>query len=153
MRSTVSPQVVTTSNATYRFAADSEIYINSTAIQVDERVWGPDARSFSAQRWLEPGVHPLGPPILKKMPRGTFLPWSGGPRTCPGMKMAQVEFVGTMFEIFQRCRIEPALEQGESVEQARAKLSSLMKDSQPQISLQMKEPEKVRLRWVADLDF
>ncbi|KAJ3943626.1 uncharacterized protein N0V96_006555 [Colletotrichum fioriniae] len=92
--------------------------------------------------------------------RGTFLPWSSGPRTCPGQKMAQVEFVTVLATLFHQCTIEPVPEDGDestttqsttttemAAAQARQRLLDLMQDSQPRLTLQMNRPEDVCLRW------
>jgi cytochrome P450 len=77
------------------------------------------------------------------------MPWSSGPRTCPGQRMSQVEFVSVIMTLFGRCSVEPVVEEGESVEQAREKLLRLLQDSQPVLTLQINRPKKVRLKWVS----
>ncbi|GJC86382.1 hypothetical protein ColLi_09220 [Colletotrichum liriopes] len=39
-------------------------------------------------------------------PRGSNLPWSGGPRMCPDQKMSQVEFVTVIATLFRQCTAE-----------------------------------------------
>ena len=75
------------------------------------------------------------------------MPWSFGPRNCPGMKMSQVEFVSAFYTILRHCTIEPVLQDGESLDQARHRLNEILRDSLPLITLQMQRPEEVRLRW------
>jgi cytochrome P450 len=82
-------------------------------------------------------------------PRGTYLPWSVGPRICPGQKMSQVEFVSVIVTLFRRCTAEPMLRDGESVQQARQRLLELVQDSQPVLTLQMNRPQDVCLKWAA----
>ncbi|WDK18335.1 cytochrome p450 [Colletotrichum graminicola] len=43
--------------------------------------------------------------------------------------------------------VEPARRPDESVERARRRLLELTRDGQPVITLQMKRPDEVRLRW------
>ncbi len=76
-----------------------------------------------------------------------FLPWSAGPRVCPGQKMSQVEFVIAIATLFRQCRVKPVVRKGENSEQAKARLSELMEDSQPRLTLQMNNPEEVHLKW------
>jgi cytochrome P450 len=75
------------------------------------------------------------------------MPWSGGPRVCPGQKMSQVEFVAVIATIFKRYTVAPVLEKGETVEAARERLRGVMLDSQPRLTLQMNKPHEVKLKW------
>ncbi|KAK3175927.1 hypothetical protein OEA41_007249 [Lepraria neglecta] len=89
-------------------------------------------------------------PQLKRclaLMRTSFIPWSAGPRNCPGQKMAEVEFVAVMYTIFGKWKVEPALGKGESELEARQILEALMADSQPRVTLQMNRPREVKLRW------
>ncbi|KAK2029011.1 cytochrome P450 [Colletotrichum zoysiae] len=147
-------------------AAPSLVYINTVALHTSPSTWGPDALAFKPSRWLQPAnaavpgdekeeeaeVKKKGdqsPPSQQFFtpPRGTYVPWSGGPRACPGQKMSQVEFVTVVATLFRRCTVEPARRAGESAEGARRRLLDLTRDSQPIVTLQMKRPDEVRLRW------
>ncbi|KAK1951964.1 cytochrome P450 [Colletotrichum sublineola] len=125
-------------------AAPSLVYVNIVALHTALSIWGPDALDFKPSRWLQPAVQQQQ---FFTPPRGTYLPWSGGPRACPGQKMSQVEFVTVFATLFRRCTVEPALRPGESADDARRRLLGLMRDSQPILTLQMNRPEEVRLRW------
>lgn len=61
--------------------------------------------------------------------------------------MAQVEFVAVMMTIFRFHKVRPVPRDGETMEMAREKLKGVMADSQPLITLQMKRPRDVVLRW------
>ena len=80
--------------------------------------------------------------------KGTFLPWSGGPRICPGLKMAQVEFVATLATLFRSAKCE-FIGGGDDAKENTRVLEVLLKDSFLKLSLQMKEPGKVQLRWIS----
>jgi cytochrome P450 len=84
----------------------------------------------------------LQPPV-----KGAFSPWSGGPRICPGMKMAQVEFVAVIFTLFSKYRVEAVPKSGESLGDAQEKLRSVTMDSFPRLTLQMNHPENAVMRW------
>jgi len=101
---------------------------------------------FRPTRWLEEGST-LGTGQLITPTKGTYFPWGGGPRVCPGMKMAQVEFVAVMTTFFRKCRIEPVVQSGETLEQARDNLMQIAEDSSQKVSMQMNKPEQVNLRW------
>ena len=147
MRCTVDPQTITADGRTFYFPGDTKVIVNFQAIHMQESIWGSDAAEFRPSRWINAPLSASEPATLKKMPRGTFLPWSSGPRVCPGAKMAQVEFTAVMYEIFQRCKVHPIARAGESKDQARERLLAEMKDSAPRISLQMNHPEEVQLQW------
>lgn len=57
--------------------------------------------------------------------------------------MAQVEFVSTMRRIFWGWRVEVGEGEG-----ARERLRAVVDASQPKITLQVRDPGGVRLRWV-----
>lgn len=120
------PQIISVSHGTYRIPANSTFYINTVALQLDPKLWrdlnqpDPDSGApqaepsawaaedgtedeyrFRPTRWLDPETGALFHP-----PRGSFLPWGGGPRVCPGQKMAQVEFTSIILRMLANCRIE-----------------------------------------------
>lgn len=139
-RITTSPQQITTSSQALYVPADTKIFISGASMHVDSKIWGSDALSFRPTRWLsnESNVEPV---------KGTFLPWSSGPRACPGIKMSQVEFVAVISTIFRSWRVEPITKAGETIALARERLKSVIADSQPMITLQMKNPREVQLKW------
>lgn len=121
------------------------VFVNQRVIHVDVDFWGDDADKFKPSRWIDSNGQIITPP------RGTFLPWSGGQRVCPGMKMAQVEFVATFATLFRSARCEVLKEEGETELQAKKRLQDLMADSMLRLTMQMKNPEKVKLRWIEDV--
>ncbi|GJC96777.1 MFS multidrug transporter [Colletotrichum higginsianum] len=144
------------SPSSFTLRAPCAIYINTVALHTSPSTWGPDALTFNPARWLQPSVsgdndseapQQQQQQHLMTPPRGAFLPWSGGPRVCPGQKMSQVEFVTVIATLFRRCAAEPVPREGESMSQARQRLLDLTQDSQPILTLQMNRPQDVRLRW------
>jgi cytochrome P450 len=119
-----------------------EVYVNQGAIHRDSSIWGPDPNAFRPSRWIDSSGDLIVPE------KATFIPWSGGPRICPGMKMAQVEFVATFATLFRatKCEFIGALD--DPRENTRM-LEALMKDSFFKLTLQMKKPEEVQLRWIS----
>ena len=145
---------ITTSTRTYLIPRRTIIYINTVSLHLSPTIYGPDAAQFKPSRWL---IDPSLPPTsssstianLKTMPKGTFLPWSSGPRACPGMKMSQVEFVGVFLTIFARYRCEAVKVRGdETPDEIRARITAIMADSQPKLTLQMMRNRDLKLRWV-----
>jgi cytochrome P450 len=148
------PQSITTAaGATYQFPPQTTVYINLIALHLDPRVWrnlnlqpgespsDRDELEFRPSRWLNP-VGADAP--LFQPPRGTYMPWSAGPRVCPGLKMAQVEFTSILLTLFRRHFIEavPLTREGGRVESAAeiaTRLDEKIRDSMSIMTLQMKD--------------
>ncbi|KAJ0418826.1 cytochrome P450 [Aspergillus carlsbadensis] len=145
-RSITSPQTLpstsTNTNTTHLLLPPMEIYISMQIMHADADLWGADHADFNPSRWLDSYENLITPP------KGTFMPWSGGPRICPGMKMAQVEFVATIAVLFRRVAVEPVPHCAESAREARGRLLGVMEGPVAQVSLQVRAPEKVHLRWM-----
>jgi cytochrome P450 len=164
-RDTQTPQVIQTSQRTYNIPADCYVYVDSVALHLDKTLWRdlnkpekktsenststaedsktaaetPDEHIFRPTRWVNP---PGSSSPLFQPPRGAYIPWSAGPRVCPGQKMAQVEFTAIFLTLFRRHRIEIVpLKDGNGREETRgevnARLDALMRDSISVLTLQM----------------
>ena len=94
------------------------------------------APTFAQESLLSPG-------------KGTFIAWSEGARSCPGKKFAQVEFVATMAALFRRFRAEPVPKAGESPAAARKRVLEVVKNSNVELLLQMRDPDSIAVRWMA----
>lgn len=141
-RSVQTDQTVTVRGQTHLIAGPCEVYVSISALNHARSTWGDDARQFRPSRWLTPEGKMTTPA------RGTFLVWSGGPRVCPGQKMAQVEFVTVFSTLFSRLSVEPAPTANTTIQQARINLLDLMEDSTTRLTLQINEPDKFVLRWI-----
>lgn len=121
-----------------------DIFVSAEIIHNDTTIWGADAAEFNPKRWFD------GNNNLIKPPKDTFLPWSAGLRVCPGMKMSQVEFVATMATLYRnaRCEVLPSTA-NETQEEGRKRLVDIMEDSISKLTLQVKDGNEVKLRWVA----
>ena len=144
------PQTIQTSQGPQLIQAYTQSYINSTALHFDPLTWGPDVLTFNPTRWLasSSSTNTNNQLLLPPSQKGTFLPWSFGPRICPGMKMAQVEFVGVLSTLLRRCRVEVVARRGEDVDDAGRRLVDTMQDSRSVLTLSMKRAREVRLRFV-----
>lgn len=81
---------------------------------------------------------------LFKPPKGAYVPWSTGPRVCPGQKMAQVEFAAIFLRLFQAHRVEavPLVKETgavETTEELEKRLDGRMKNSISLLTLQMND--------------
>ncbi|KAK6441286.1 hypothetical protein LTR95_002479 [Oleoguttula sp. CCFEE 5521] len=155
------PQMIETSAGTLRAPAGCTMYVDVVGLHLIPEIWrnlnlsdkGTEARKtvgvddgsaladehvFRPTRWINP---PESAQSLYQPPRGCYMPWSGGPRICPGQKMAQVEFTAIFLGLFRRHRIEavPLHKDGaeETVSERNLRLDALMKDSVSLLTLQM----------------
>jgi cytochrome P450 len=134
--------ISTSDSSSFPLRAPCAVHVNTMALHTSSSEWGSDRLEFKPSRWLQSGAGFHVPH------RGTYMPWSSGPRACPGQKMSQVEFVSVIMTIFRTCSVEPVLDNGETVERGREKLLDLLQDSQPVLTLQINRPKEVKLRWM-----
>lgn len=118
-----------------------DIFVCAQSMHSNPDIWGSDVSEFKPSRWIDD----LGNLITPA--KGTFLPWSGGPRVCPGMRMAQVEFVATFSTLFHSARCEPLRTEQETDKEARERLVQIMDDSVSKLTLQVRDPAAVKLKW------
>ncbi|KAF2097735.1 cytochrome P450 [Rhizodiscina lignyota] len=149
VRGCESEQSITAGGKTYRIPAKTRCILSLDGLGTQAGYWGDNTFEFDPTRWLIKDK-PNGiavPPALRQPTKGAFIPWSGGPRICPGMKMAQVEFTSVVYSVFSKYRVEPVLKEGESEGDARKRLAAVMDDSQPKLTLQMNRPRDAVLKW------
>ena len=125
------------------------------ALQSHPRYWGSDSLTWRPSRWIigsseKPPVDlgtRLGDESIITPAKGSFIAWSEGARNCPGKKFAQVEFVATMAALFRNHRAEPIALDGERPEAAKKRVSDVIKDSNVELLLQMRNPDSISVRW------
>ncbi|CAG8647251.1 22755_t:CDS:2 [Cetraspora pellucida] len=69
----------------YFIPKKTPLVVPITVIHRDPSIWGHDAEHFNPSRWLDSE-------IKSKITNCNFMPFSAGPRSCLGMKMAYLEF-------------------------------------------------------------
>ncbi|KAK4243505.1 cytochrome P450 [Corynascus novoguineensis] len=162
-RETRTTQTLQTMTGVIHVPAGMRVYVNSLALHilpswrdVNRESDPPFARNsnalttstemdeymFRPSRWINP---PGSAQAHYHPPKGTWIPWAMGPRVCPGMKMAQVEFVAAMLTLLKRHRIERVPLDGEDAEAAEKRLDARLRDSRWVTVLQMNsvfEPRK-----------
>ncbi len=125
------------------------------ALQTHPRYWGSDSLTWRPSRWILSSSESksidldtrLAQESLLLPNKGTFVAWSEGARSCPGKKFAQVEFVATMAALFRNYRAEPVSLFGETPDAARQRVLEVVKDSNVELLLQMRNPESVSVKW------
>ncbi|KAI0153338.1 cytochrome P450 [Xylariaceae sp. FL1272] len=137
------PRKLRIAGKSYEIPARWFVHINYVALHSDPATWGASALSWEPKRFISASNDLVTPKT------GTFMPWASGPRVCPGKKFAQVEFIAVIAYLFRKYRVRPVLENGESMEQARARVLEVVEDSSLEASptLKMRHPEKVALAW------
>ncbi|RDW59204.1 cytochrome P450 monooxygenase-like protein [Coleophoma crateriformis] len=150
-RETKVAQTIQTSRGSFYIPPKTTVYMNTGAVHIDPAVWRNlnlaegekksehDELLFRPTRWLNPPTE--SQPIFQP-PKGSYVPWSGGPRVCPGQKMAQVEFTAIFLKLLHQHRIEAvplksASGDLETRAQIESRLDARMKDSIMTPTLQM----------------
>jgi cytochrome P450 len=70
----------------YHVPKGANIYVNAYAMQRDEHTYGPDAKEFKPERFLEDLSCVVGSSKEQK-----WVPYGGGERLCIGYRLAQAE--------------------------------------------------------------
>lgn len=126
---------------------------NAIALHSHPRYWGEDADVWRPSRWIDTPSTTLSQSLhferetLYTPRKGSFVPWSDGPRVCPGKKFAQVEFVAVIARLFRTHRAHPVPRAGENADSARQRAADVVKDSHMTFLLQMRDPSRVALSW------
>jgi len=145
--------IVTVNDSSHLLQAPMICYINNAALHTCPSVWGDDALEFRPSRWIAPadsagGSRPGHERVLDAPHKWSYNAWSAGPRSCPGQKMSQVEFVTVLAAVFSQCNIEPAPRRGESMEQARERFVEISKETQLRVTVEMTRTAELGFRWV-----
>ena len=140
---------------------DTYVLPNFMYCHTSPEFWGPDSLTFRPSRWItKSSANDLDSEALISPQPGTFTPWATGPRNCPGMKFAQVEFVSVISTLMSKSRVEAVLPQklrdqltaqgmddADLRSYAKNRLQNLVEDSNVVITTQILKPQEVHLRW------
>ena len=159
------PQSLTLEGRKFAVPPKTLVVLNITAVHTNPRYWGPDAHVWRPSRWIrssssvsstasdtlsksDPNSIAFGEESLAMPDPKMFFPWSDGPHVCPGRRFAQVEFVAVLSTVLQRHSVEPVQMKGEDMAQARTRVEQVLGDCVFNLTLSMREPEKIRMRLV-----
>ena len=107
--------------------------------------WGNDVKDFNPRRF----VTKEGTKEQLVVPQGVgYIPWTAGPRICPGKKFSEVEFVATVAEILSNFRIEVIRREGDDAATATVRLLGVLDERFFNISAHLKRPEDAGIRFV-----
>ncbi|KAL8974704.1 MAG: hypothetical protein Q9197_001073 [Variospora fuerteventurae] len=152
-----SPQSLKIGTETVLIPKNTVIIPNYSALHTHPRYWGDDSLEFEPARWITQTPPAKGSPASPRPAEhfkepatrnSPFVGWSGGARSCPGRKFAQVEFVGVLVGLFRDFRVLPVPFKGEDEGMARARLlHQIRTDTGMRLLLQMLHPERAVLEW------
>ncbi|KAL5378613.1 hypothetical protein DPSP01_009024 [Paraphaeosphaeria sporulosa] len=136
---------------------NTQVNLNIHAMHTSPSAY-PSPKVWNPKRWITstaPATQPasslssiLQNEKLVHMERG-FAPWASGPRVCPGMKFAQVEFSAALATVLRRAWIAPSIKGGGDAEEtaARKEVEALLRDSHHiGATISMKRPEDLWLK-------
>lgn len=131
---------------------DMQVNPNFLATHTQPRFWGSDSLQWRPSRWIisslsSPHIQSIEGEHLYVPPKGSFVPWAEGPRSCPGKKFAQVEHVAVMAALFRDHRVQPVLKAGEGMTQACLRIMDVVEDKGMVLLLQMLNPENAIVEW------
>ena len=143
-----SSQSLTIGEKTILMPPKTAVVVNIGATQSNPSIWGDDAEFWRPTRWISPSGDSDEGGFLSGPSKDGFFAWSSGPRVCPGLKFSQVEFVAVMARLFLNHRVEPVLEHAESIDDARRRVAGIVQDSHMLATLQIRRPERLKVKWV-----
>ncbi|KIW27557.1 uncharacterized protein PV07_07285 [Cladophialophora immunda] len=122
---------------------ETYVSLNLYAVHSDPRWWGDDSLKWNPRRWIVADPATGKESIAHPPPGAAFVPWSVGPRVCPGKKFSQVEFVAVISTLLREYRLKPLIMEGKMTteEQASSALLEVLEDSMNVITPKMRRPE------------
>ncbi|KAF8468162.1 cytochrome P450 [Kalaharituber pfeilii] len=174
-KATATPQTIVYNNKMHVIPAFVVIHLNVNAVQRNPKYWvlpnqteeEAQINEFRPQRWFlnndssnfsssssdesdneNDGTNSRGHTSKSFKPcKGSFVPFSDGPRVCLGKKYAQVALMAAMSVLFREHRVELVVKEGETWEEARVRARRYVENSGMGLTLAPKGQE-VGVRFV-----
>lgn len=145
-RLTMEPQELRIRGRSHTVPSQTYFTANLNAMHHDSMTWGPDVDEWRPQRWIKTSA--TGEEAFVGPPEGAgFMPWSYGPRVCPGKRFSQVEFAAVISVMVRDYRVTPAKRGAESEAEARERLARTLDDSYFNMSPKVRRPLDAGLSW------
>ena len=127
--------------------------VNAVGLHLHPKHWGNMPTQWDPKRWIVGSGYEKE--SLMKPVEGSYLPWSEGPRGCPGRKFSQVEFVAVIATLFQHHTVKVAHHGSEKPEAARSRLARTIDESSMfGFTYRMDKPQACALIWTkADFQY
>lgn len=90
----------------YSIPRGTVVEIGANVLHTRADYWGDQAADFRPERWLSESAE-----STSGGPHGSFLPFSRGPRACPGADLATMLMVFALTGLARRFRLEPTVEE------------------------------------------
>lgn len=143
-----SSQTITVQGKNHNLPPHTNVMLNMVALSTLPQYWGSDSLLWRPDRWVTNSASgSLDEETMWQNDHSAFIPFSSGPRSCPGRKFAQVEFVAVIARLFHKHRCEPVLLKGETMLAAKKRVLEVVEDSNLVLTLKMRHSERVKLRW------
>jgi len=139
------PRIISHQGKTHIIPAKTTVEVNLSAIQTHPRYWGNDCLEWKPTRFISGST--IDDEVLNPDTSDAYFPWAFGRNVCPGKRFSQVELVAVLATLFRDHRLEPVPEAGESMYKARERVGRLAEDIEMRLLNEMREPEKVGVRW------
>ncbi|KAF2684900.1 cytochrome P450 monooxygenase-like protein [Lentithecium fluviatile CBS 122367] len=140
-----SPRTISHNSRSYIIPANVIVEVNMAALHTHPQYWGSDSLTWNPRRFVTGST--IEEEVLPPDTADSFIPWAFGRNVCPGKRFSQVELVAVLAALFRDYRVEPVPEAGESLDEARARVGMLAEDAEMRLLNEMREPEKVGVRW------
>lgn len=127
--------------------AHTTVEINLPAIHTHPRHWGSDSLIWNPKRFISNASSNIENESLPSDTSLQFFPWAYGKTVCPGKRFSQVELVAALVALFRDYKLEPVLEKGENIEDARRRVGMLAEDIEMRLLNELRQPEKVGVIW------
>lgn len=139
-------RIITHQGQSYIIPARTTVEINLPSLSTMPSHWGPDSLAWNPGRFITSSDSFEG----ETLPPDTtpeFFPWAYGRLVCPGKRFSQAELIGALAALFRDHRVEPVPEPGETLQAACQRVKIMSEDKEQRLLSEMREPEKIALRW------
>lgn len=140
------PRAIRHDGKTYLIPPHTTVEINLPALSTMPSHWGADSLDWNPKRFITTGAS-FEDEVLPPDTTSRFFPWAYSRLVCPGKRFSQAELVGALAALFRDYRVESVPKPGESVQEACKRMKKLSEDIEQRLLSEIREPQKISLRW------